>query len=126
MCIYAQSGEILSTNDRCYASGEFVQSSEAVALQLSRKLNALGYVGRDRAEGFALRDALRSIDYAERVPFIRRFLDGDRLSDILDALEAQRAPLFNYNKLLGGSDDDGTKTRIDAALLASEIRKRNK
>lgn len=126
VCIYAQSGEILSTNERCYASGEFVQSSEAVALQLSRKLNALGYVGRDRTEGFALRDALRAIDYAERVPFIRRFLDGDRLSDILDAVEAQRAPLFNYNKLLGGSDDDGTKTRIDAALLASEIRKRNK
>ena len=123
--IFSQSGEILSTNDRCYASGEFVQSSEAAARQLSRKLNALGYVGRDRAEGLALRDALRSLDEASRVPFIRRFLDGDRLSDILDAVEAQRAPLFNYNKLLGGSHDDGTQSRIDAALLASKIRQRD-
>lgn len=120
--ICSQDGDILSTSDRCYSSGEFVQSSEALARQLSRKLNALGNVGRDRADGHALRDALRRLDEAARVPFIRRFLDGERLSDILAAVEAQRAPLFKYNELLQDSKDDGTKPRIDAAVLASAIR----
>lgn len=119
--IVSNDGDLLSSCERCYSAGAFVQSSEALARQLSHKLNALGSVGRDRSDGLALRDALRRLDEAARVPFIRRFLDGDRLSDILDAVEAQSAPLLRYNSLLL-SNDNGTKPRIDAALLASKIR----
>lgn len=98
--IYSQDGELLSTRPRFYGVGEHLQSSSELARLLSKKLNALGNAGRDREDGHLLRDALRSLDDEERVPFIRRFLDGDRLSDILDAVEAQRAPLFKYNALL--------------------------
>lgn len=58
-------------------------------------------------EGLRLRDALRHLDETARVPFVRRFLDGDRLSDILDAIEAQRAPLFKYNALLQDDKQNG-------------------
>lgn len=120
--IYSEDGELLNAHNRCYASGEFVQSSASLARQLAHKLNALGNVGRDRSDGLALRDALRRLDVSARVPFILRFLDGCRLSDILAAIEAQRAPLFEYNRLLQDDKDDGTKPRIDAAMLAASIR----
>lgn len=123
--IYSQDGELLSTNPRSYASGAFIQSASSLARQLASKINGLGYVGRSRDDGLALRDALRPLNTSERVPFIQRFLAGDRLSDILDAVEAQRAPLFKYNALLNG-DDDGTQPRITAALLAAQIRNGNK
>ena len=98
--IYAQDGDLLSTHIRAYGSGEYLQALDDKARQLSKKLNALGNAGRDRADGLRLRDALSALDDAARVPFIRRFLEGERLSDILDGIEAQRAPLFKYNALL--------------------------
>lgn len=98
--IYSQDCEQLSTHARAYGEGEWLQELEEKARQLAKKLNALGYAGRDRDEGLRLRDALRHLDEAARVPFVRRFLDGDRLSDILEGIEAQRAPLFKYNALL--------------------------
>lgn len=119
--ILSQEGELLSAHARCYGEGEFVQASADLARQLSHKLNALGNVGRDRSDGLALRDALRRIDEAARAPFILRFLEGERLADILDGIEAQRAPLLKYNALLL-EKENGTKPRTDAALLASKIR----
>ena len=119
--ISSQDGEVLAEHDRCYSSGAFVQSSADLARQLSHKLNALGNVGRDRADGLALRDALRRLDEAARVPFILRFLDGDRLSDILDGIEAQAAPLFKYNQLLKDKKDNA-QPGINAAMLAAKIR----
>ena len=107
--LLTQSGEPMATHTRSYERGEFVQASPDFARQLSRKLNALGNVGRDRADGLALADALRRLDADSRAPFILRFLDGERLSDILDAIEAQRAPLLKYNELLlsGGVHGSG-------------------
>lgn len=119
--IYTQAGDLLSTAPRSYSVGAFIQSAASLARQLSCKLNALGYVGRPRDEGLALRDALRPLDTSERVPFILRFLSGDRVSDILSAVNAQRAPLLKYNALVNGGDD-GRQQRITAALLASQIR----
>jgi transposase len=98
--ILSEDGELLASHDRCYAFGASVKSTLSHARHLAKKLNALGNVGRDRADGLALRDALRHLDEADRVPHILAFLDGGRLADILDAIEAQRAPLFKYNSLL--------------------------
>ncbi|MBQ8035662.1 MAG: transposase [Proteobacteria bacterium] len=119
--IFSEDGELLAAYDRCYLSGQWVQTAEAQARLLSHKLNALGYVGRPRDEGLALRDALRRVAVDDRQAYIRRFLSGDRLSDILCAIEAQRAPLFAYNALLQDTKDDGTN-RIDASMLAAQIR----
>ena len=105
--IYSQDGELLNCHARSYQSGVFIQSSDDLARQLSHKLNALGNIGRDRADGLRLRDALRALNASERMPFIRRFLDGERLSDILESIEAQRAPLFKYNALLQHTKDHG-------------------
>lgn len=123
--ICSQDGEVLGEHERCYSSGAFVQSSADLARQLSHKLNALGNIGRDRADGLALRDALRRLDEAARVPHILRFLDGDRLSDILEAVEAQAAPLLRYNELLKDKKDDAQQSGINAAMLAAKIRDGN-
>ena len=123
--IYSDDGELLASHERCYLAGQWVQSAESQARLLVHKLNALGYVGRPRDEGVALRDALRRVAVDDRLKYIQRFLSGDALSDILSAIEAQRAPLFAYNALLQDTKDDGSN-RIDAAMLASQIRNGDK